>query len=281
MFYLIHKPIGFTSFDAIRKLRKMTGIKKMGHTGTLDPHASGCLLIATDDSTKLISRLENSIKRYQFTVDIRTTTPSLDLETEAIPVNGIFIDHSNEELIEFLESQKTEVPPKYSAIHIDGKRAYDLVRKWRDFEIKTRPVNISEVVILKKEFPFITIELSISAWGYIRSLAPVIWEYFGFPGWGCITYLSREKIGNLSKWECQTFENFDRNLTISYDRLFSQIPVYHLEEKYKKMLIDWLIVPVWTDNERSSKSEILIYCDDIVSLWEWTNEGIRVVKNYV
>lgn len=129
MFYLIYKPIGFTSFDVIRKLRRITGIKKMGHTGTLDPHASGCLLIATGDSTKLISRLENSIKRYQFTVDISTTTPSLDLETEATPVNGIFIDHSNEELIEFLESQKTELPPKYSAIHIDGKRAYELVRK--------------------------------------------------------------------------------------------------------------------------------------------------------
>ena len=253
----------------------------MGHTGTLDPHASGCLLIATDDSTKLISRLENSIKRYQFTVDISTTTPSLDLETEATPVNGIFIDHSNEELIEFLESQKTELPPKYSAIHIDGKRAYELVRKWRDFEIKTRPVSISDVVILKKEFPFITIELSISAWGYIRSLAPVIWAYFGFPGWGCITYLSREKIGNLEKAECQTFEDFDLEKTISYDRLFSQIPIYHLDPIHKKGLIDGLIISIGSEEERSSKAEILIYCDDLTSLCEWTNEGIKVIKNYV
>ncbi len=80
MFYLINKPIGFTSFDAIRKIRKITGIKKIGHTGTLDPLATGCLLIATDNSTKLISRLENDTKTYLFTVDLSITSPSLDLE---------------------------------------------------------------------------------------------------------------------------------------------------------------------------------------------------------
>ncbi len=80
MFYLINKPSGFTSFDVIRKLRKITGIKKMGHTGTLDPLATGCLLIATDNSTKLISRLEMDTKTYLFTVDMGLTSPSLDLE---------------------------------------------------------------------------------------------------------------------------------------------------------------------------------------------------------
>ena len=80
MFFLINKPLGFTSFDVIRKLRGMTGIKKMGHTGTLDPLATGALLIATDNSTKLISRLEMETKTYVFTVDISITSPSLDME---------------------------------------------------------------------------------------------------------------------------------------------------------------------------------------------------------
>ena len=122
MFYLINKPLGYTSFDLIRKLRKITGIKKMGHTGTLDPLASGCILVATSDSTKLISRLENQVKRYIFTVDISIFTPSfdLDIKNEPIPCDTAnLIDHSVQELQEFIESQTTQIPPKYSAIHIE------------------------------------------------------------------------------------------------------------------------------------------------------------------
>lgn len=80
MFILINKSSGFTSFDVIRKFRQMTGIKKIGHTGTLDPLATGALLLATDDSTKLISRLEHETKTYIFTVDMSLSSPTLDME---------------------------------------------------------------------------------------------------------------------------------------------------------------------------------------------------------
>ena len=80
MFYLINKPTTWTSFDIIRKFRSITGIKKVGHTGTLDPLATGALLIATDNSTKLISRLEMESKTYIFTVDVSISSPSLDME---------------------------------------------------------------------------------------------------------------------------------------------------------------------------------------------------------
>lgn len=80
MFYLINKPTTWTSFDIIRKFRSITGIKKVGHTGTLDPLASGALLLATDNSTKLISRIEKETKTYLFTVDMSLSSPSLDLE---------------------------------------------------------------------------------------------------------------------------------------------------------------------------------------------------------
>lgn len=282
MFYLMNKPSGFTSFDVIRKLRKMTGIKKMWHTGTLDPLATGWLLIATDNSTKLISRLEQSTKTYTFTVDISITSPSLDLEWDIIDVNiESIIDQSNDDLVRFLQGQTSQLPPKYSAIHIGGKRAYDLVRKWVDFDIEERPIIVTEVEIIEKNLPKITIKLTISAGGYIRSFAPIIADFFWVPGGGCITYLHREKVGNIDLKQAMSFEDFDRNNTISYDLLMSHMERYNLDPKFKKPLIDGLIIDIWSPEERNSGKEMLLYCDDLCSIVRWTPEGIEVIKNYV
>ncbi len=264
MFYLINKPIGFTSFDAIRKIRKITGIKKIGHTGTLDPLATGCLLIATDNSTKLISRLENDTKTYLFTVDLSITSPSLDLEWSITPVNidWIYV-HTDEEIIQFLMWQVSQLPPKYSAIHIWWKRAYDLVRKWVDFNIEKRPIQVSDVEIINKTLPKITLRLTISAGWYIRSFAPILGEFFWVPDGGCITYLHREKIGNISIEHAMEFDTFDLIQTTPYSQLFTHIREYHLDPIYKKALIDGLIIDIWDINARNSEDELLIYYNDI------------------
>ncbi len=282
MFFLINKPSWFTSFDVIRKLRKITGIKKIGHTGTLDPLATGALLIATDNSTKLISRLENTIKTYVFTVDMSITSPSLDLEWDisTVDLDGI-CDHSNDEIVTFIENQIWQLPPKYSAIHIGWKRAYNLIRKWVDFDIEKRPIQVTEVEILEKKLPTITIRLTLSSGGYVRSFAPIIADFFGVPGGGCITYLHREKIGKIDLSHAMEFETLDLSNTIPYSLLFDKIPEYHLDSKYKNNLIDGLIIDIGNQEERNSKGEILIYCDDICSLWHWTAWGIKVIKNYV
>jgi tRNA pseudouridine55 synthase len=282
MFYLINKPTAFTSFDVIRKLRKITGIKKMGHTGTLDPLATGWLLIATDNSTKLISRLENCAKTYVFTVDVSITSPSLDLEWNITPVDiSTMQDHSNDAVASFLMSQISQLPPKYSAIHIWGKRAYDLVRKWVEFDIEQRPIEVSHVEILDKVLPKITIRLTISAGGYIRSFAPIIGDFFWVPGGGCITYLHREKVGDIDLSNAMGFDDFDIKKIVPYHKIFAHIREYHLDPVYKKPLIDWLVLDIGSPAERNSKEEILIYCDDICSLAHWTPWGIEVIKNYV
>ncbi len=283
MFYLINKPIGYTSFDLIRCIRKITGIKKIGHTGTLDPLAHGCMVIVTDNSTKLISRLENQTKRYRFTVDISIFTPSFDLDGKSDPIScdiTNIIPHSDEELKKFIESQKSQIPPKYSAIHIDGKRAYDLARKWKDFEMMERPIEVFDVVIIEQKMPYITIELSISSGWYIRSFAPLIGTYFGSTGW-CITDLHRTQIWNLKIEDCQSLDTFDITNPIPYKQLFGHIEEYHLAQEYKKPLIDGLIVNDGSNMEWKIWQEVLIYCDDICSLGKWTNDGIEVIRNYV
>jgi tRNA pseudouridine55 synthase len=282
MFFLINKPIGFTSFDVIRKLRGMTGIRKMWHTGTLDPLATGALLIATDNSTKLISRLELESKTYLFTVDIALSSPSLDMEwdIETVDISNIE-NHTHAELKEFLENQITQIPPKYSAIHIDGKRAYELVRKWKQFDIPERPISVSRVEIVDISLPQITIRLTISAGGYIRSFAPIIAEFYGVPSGGCITALHREKIGNIDLARSMGFDNLDITNTIPYWDLLSHIPSYELDISYRKPLIDGLIINTGTSSERVSWSEILISCGDLTSLGKWTPWGIEVIRNYV
>lgn len=254
----------------------------MGHTGTLDPLATGWLLIATDNSTKLISRLENCTKTYIFTVDVSITSPSLDLEWNITQVSiDTLLDHSNEDIVRFLMDQKLQLPPKYSAIHIWGKRAYDLVRKWVDFDIEKRPIEVSQVEILDKTLPKITIRLTISAGGYIRSFAPIIGDFFWVPGGGCITYLHREKVGNIDLTNSMGFDDFDLKNMIPYHNIVSHIKEYHLDPIYKKPLIDGLIIDIGSPVERDSGEEILIYCEDLCSLGHWTAWGIEVIRNYV
>lgn len=255
----------------------------MWHTGTLDPLASGCILVATDDSTKLISRLENQIKKYTFTVDISIFTPSFDLDIKNEPIQcdlNNLIDHSIEELQEFIESQTTQIPPKYSAIHINWKRAYDLARKWKEFDMIARPIEVTNVKIIEKKLPYITVELTISSGGYIRSFAPLIGIFFGTEWW-CITYLCRTEIWELKIEDCQNIDTFDANITIPYTKLLSHIKEYHLDMKYKKALIDGLVIDIGSSKERSSNEEMIVYCDDLQSLCKWTNWWITVIKNYV
>lgn len=260
----------------------MTGIKKMGHTWTLDPLATGCLLIATDNSTKLISRLENCTKTYVFTVDISITSPSLDLEGNISEVNiENMQDQESTDLKIFLENQTSQLPPKYSAIHIWGKRAYHLVRKGIDFDIDTRPIQVDDVIIVEKNLPKVTVSLTISAGGYIRSFAPLIGDFFWVPGGGCITYLHRERVWNIDLTNSMGFDDFDLNNMIPYHTIISHIKEYHLDPIYKKQLIDGLIIDIGSLIERESNEELLIYCDGICSLGHWTISGIEVIRNYV
>lgn len=118
--------------------------------------------------------------------------------------------------------------------------------------------------------PKVTIRLTISAGGYIRSFAPIIAGFFGVSGGGCITALHRERISNIDLTRSMGFSDLDMNNTIPYSDLLSHIPIYHLDTIYQKSLIDGIIVDVGTREERQSDREILISCGDITSLGKWT-----------
>ncbi len=256
----------------------------MGHTGTLDPLASGLLLIATDTSTKLIRALEGCDKTYIFTVRLDGTSETLDLGSTVLSIDTSNYKHiSQGTLIKKLESLTEQVPPKHSALHINGARAYELARKWKDFDIPTRKIHVKDVKILdQKEFE-ITIQLRISSGGYIRSLAPEIGTFFGVNG-GYITQLQRT-ILHLPSWDLQlsestSIENMSKKDSISYNTLFSHFEHAHISPEQKQMLLEGKDITLETEPKKQ-RWNILLFCDAFVSwcTFEWKHCTIK--RNYV
>ena len=246
-FFLIDKPLNITSFDVLRDLRKKIHIKKMWHTWTLDPLASGLLLVAVWDYTKLIPYFEKDTKEYEFTIALDWTTETLDLEKE---VNFI----SDEKKQYFKENLKVEniseilktkfsweifqTPPKYSALKIWWQKALDLVRAWVDFELKQRKVNILNIEIISFNYPYLTLRAEVSAWTYIRSIAYDLWEILWT--WGYITFLRRTKIGKLDMTFAQKLEDFKLENKLDDKILFWKENFITLKDENLVKLDNWL-----------------------------------------
>lgn len=215
---LIDKPLNWTSFQVVNKLRwhirKHFNIKKIkvGHAGTLDPLATGLLIICTGKETKNIVTYQGQVKEYTGTFVVGATTPSYDLETE---IDQTFpIDHITNDLIYNTTNQflgKTQQkPPIFSAIKKEGKRLYELAREGKTTEIKLREVEISEFEITKIDLPNIEFRVVCSKGTYIRSLA----FDFGLAlnSGGHLSALRRTKIGEYSVKEAQSVEEFIQKL---------------------------------------------------------------------
>lgn len=195
---LIDKPLEWTSFGVIQKLRNIIRIRKIGHAGTLDPLATGLLIICTGKFTKRINEFMAQEKEYTGSFTIGSTTPTYDLEKE--PENFKSFEYVTAELV--LETTKkftgeiSQIPPAHSAIKIGGKRVYELARQGKEVKIEPRQVTIKSFEIEKIELPFIYFKVVCTTGTYIRSLAFDFGEALG-----CGAHLSslrRTRIGNFS-----------------------------------------------------------------------------------
>ena len=215
---LIDKPLHWTSFQAVNKIRwhikQCFKIKKIkvGHAGTLDPLATGLLIICCGKETKNINTYQGQIKEYTGTFTIGATTPSYDLETEVDKTYPI--DHISETLVKETTQQFIgtiqQKPPIFSAIKKDGKRLYELARKGETTEIKPREVTISEFEITNINFPKVDFRVVCSKGTYIRSLA----YDFGLAlnSGAHLSALRRTKIGNFSVDNSLTIDGFIESL---------------------------------------------------------------------
>ncbi len=209
---LINKPLRWTSFDAVRKIRNLIRIKKVGHAGTLDPLATGLLIICTGKFTKRINEYMAQEKEYTGTFTLGATTPTYDLESE--PENFKSTDHINEEILESATRQFIgeimQVPPAHSAIKVDGKRVYELARQGKEVKLEPRKITIKEFEITKVEMPIVHFKVVCSTGTYIRSLANDFGEALG-----CGAYLSslcRTRIGSFLLNDAMSMEAFEASI---------------------------------------------------------------------
>ncbi len=214
---LFDKPLDWTSFDLVNKVRNMLcrklGVKKLkvGHAGTLDPKATGLVIICTGKKTKIIDEIQAESKEYIATLKLGATTPSYDLESE----EGEFFptEHITKALIEekigcFI-GEIDQVPPIFSAIKVNGKRAFDYARKGKEVELNSRKINIYAITIEQFDLPQLTLRIHCGKGTYIRSLARDLGEALGSGAY--LIGLVRTKIGDnqLEKsWSLENFENF-------------------------------------------------------------------------
>lgn len=206
----IDKPLGWTSFDAVKRVRgaiqRRLHLKKfkVGHAGTLDPLATGVLIVCTGRATKRIDELQNGDKEYVATIRLGATTPSFDLETE---VDAVYPwEHITrervEEIIPTFIGKIMQVPPVFSAVKVDGKRAYNLARKGKEVELKAKSLYIKEMELLGMDMPEITLRIVCSKGTYIRALARDLGEALG--SGAHLTGLRRTRVGNVRVEDCLT-----------------------------------------------------------------------------
>lgn len=222
--FLIDKPLDWTSFDVVNKIRwnirKAYNLKKIkvGHAGTLDPKATGLLLICTGKLTKQIDEYQAQEKTYTGTIKIGVTTPTYDMESEedeTFPTEHITEEMIHEATKQFV-GEIEQFPPMHSAIKVDGKRLYELARVGKEIERKARTITIHNFKITKIDLPFIDFEVNCSKGTYIRSLAFDFGKALNSGGY--LTALRRTKIGDFdvinsdnSSFERSYFEENQEN----------------------------------------------------------------------
>ncbi len=208
----IDKPFGWTSFDAVKRIRgaiqRRLNVKKfkVGHAGTLDPLATGVLIICTGRSTRDIERLQNGTKEYIATIRLGATTPSFDLETEIdaeYPFEHITEDMVREVLPRFT-GHIMQVPPVYSAVKVEGKRAYKYARKGKEVELKAKPLVIEELEMLPSTLPELRLRIVCSKGTYIRALTRDIGASLG--SGAHLTALCRTRVGSIRLSDCLTVD---------------------------------------------------------------------------
>ena len=205
---LINKPKHWTSFDVVKKLRFVLKVKKIGHAGTLDPLATGLLIIGTGKYTKKLNELQGLDKSYTGTFEVGKTTPSYDLETE-------FDSHTDwshllredfERARDHLTGEIQQVPPAYSAIKVDGERAYNRARARKEVKLDPRPVLIRDLQISTSQLPEVSFEVSCSKGTYIRTLAHDFGRELGVGAY--LKELVRTKIGSYHLANAFELEDF-------------------------------------------------------------------------
>lgn len=271
---IINKPKGYTSHDVVAKVKKIMKVKKVGHTGTLDPNATGVLPLLLNQGTKLSKYLIEHDKEYEVTLKLGIKTDTLDGEGAIIKeeqVNFETISCQIEKVLSSFIGKQKQIPPMYSAIKVNGKKLYEYARSGQTVEVKPREIEIYAITLqkLEKERNEIKFKVSCSKGTYIRSLCEQIAEKLGTIGY--MKELNRTKVGTFEIEKSITIEELEKKeiklkeKVITMQELLKELPTITLEEKELQKFLNGVKIPINTK-------------DGIYNIYETSYIGTGIVK---
>ena len=282
-FLNVYKPQGKTSHDVVAILRRVTKVKQIGHTGTLDPFAEGVLPVCIGKATRLIEYLKDD-KAYIGTVQLGKSTTTYDIEGEGVNVSDkkVTLDEI-EQVLSYFRGDIEQLPPIYSAIKVNGKKLYDYARAGQDVEIKPRRINISELKILNynEENRQLEVYIACSKGTYIRSVANDLGEKLGT--YGHLIKLVRVKAGNfvvdnsVKLEDLESIEQVEKNLIYPLDYL--DYPKYELTEQELERVSHGM--PIKDNKIGHNGIVILIHNQKLVGVGDKANDIIKCSKVFI
>ena len=247
----VYKEKGFTSHDVVAKLRGIIGQKKIGHTGTLDPDATGVLPVCLGKATKLCDMLTDKDKTYEAVLLLGKTTDTQDITGEVLQTGST--DALEPEVvlqtIQSFTGKYDQIPPMYSALKVNGKKLYELAREGKTIERKSRPVTIHEIHILDIDLPRVRMEVSCSKGTYIRTLCHDIGTKLGCGG--CMESLVRTKVGRFILKDSLTLSEIEKiqkegrldEILVPVDAMFPQYPKVTVKKEWESLAKNGNVLP--------------------------------------
>lgn len=239
----VYKEAGFTSHDVVAKLRGICRQKKIGHTGTLDPQATGVLPVCLGSATRACEMLTDRTKEYVAELLLGQITDTQDTTGTVLEEREVTVNEAQvREAIESFLGGYDQIPPMYSALKVNGKKLYELAREGKEVERKARHVELPAIEILSLELPVVKFRVECSKGTYIRSLCADIGEKLGCGG--TMKSLVRTRVGEfrlaeaLTLGQLQELRDTDRleEVLLPTDRIFADFPGVHVEEKWQKLI---------------------------------------------
>ena len=275
---IINKEKDYTSRDVVNKLIKILHTNKIGHTGTLDPLATGVLVVTIGRATKLCNLLTSEYKEYIATMKLGIETDTLDITGKVVKEKDFKVNEEQikEVLNSFLGHSIQEVP-KYSAIKIKGKKLYDYARNNIDVELPKREIDIKNIELMAYNKNLITFKCLVSKGTYIRSLVRDI--AYKLNTVGTMTELIRTKQGNFSIEDSYTLEDIENNnyKLISYEEALNNYEIINIDENTYYKVLDGSII----NKKFKNRIALLKYKDDIIAIYQEYNKDKTKAKPYV
>lgn len=289
----VYKEKGFTSHDVVAKLRGIVGQKKIGHTGTLDPDATGVLPVCLGKATKLCDLLTDKNKTYEAVVLLGKTTDTQDITGEVLEEKSTeaLTEEKVREAIEGFIGDYEQIPPMYSALKVNGKKLYELAREGKVIERKARPVKILDIQILEIDLPKVRMEVSCSKGTYIRTLCHDIGEKLGCGG--CMESLIRTRVSTFRIEDAKTLDEIETlkqegklaELLVPIDAMFPFYPKITVKDDWKAFAkngnpLDLKMLKEACGQDEETQVRLYDESGKFIAIYQWKEKKYHIVKMF-